>query len=111
MRNRLTVNSDAARFGQRDLPLAIDRALQTLGYASPKIEDERVAWAQHVIGSGRHIHRKLSGVPRAQAEDIAPEAFELGFGTGNLSIEVFERGQFGIRAAPVESRSLLRVPV
>ena len=81
---RFAGNGDGARFRKGHLPLTIDRAVQALRDAAPKVENQAIAGAQHIIGSGGQIHGKFVGVPGAVAEDTAAEALEPGFGTGKL---------------------------
>jgi hypothetical protein len=67
---RVTGNQNRTDFGQKNAPLAIYGAEKALGHATPDIDGETIAGADHVLGPDGKIHWQKVRVSYATPKNV-----------------------------------------
>src|SRR5438105_3064991 len=98
-------------FRQRDAPLPIHQAYQSLGNTSPQVNGQRVAGSDHVVRPDGEIHGNHVGLTLGITEYVEAEALGGTLRNRSLYVHVVERGDIGVwvcRAHHLYGRCVLR---
>ena len=84
-------------FGQGDAAFAIHHFIESPRNSAPKVDGNRIARSQHVVGTDRHIHWDRLQVARAILKNLHTEALQRGRMRSGLQVHVEKRRNVVVR--------------
>ena len=77
-RKRMTADRDGTGLGEGNAALAVNRARNSLGDATPKIDGQTIAGPDNIIGASGKVDRKIIQIGIFVAQNLQTKSLALG---------------------------------